>query len=114
MGAVGPLLLGLHAEVAAQLAERDLHLPALDEPADDLQQLLRRVGDNRACGSKRRRGSRSSAQRSGTAAGVVPNGGARADLHHPVALAVPARNDHALPGRRPVGQYRREVRQARP
>src|SRR5215204_1789471 len=33
---VRPLALGLNAEVVAYLAEGDLHLPTLDEPADDL------------------------------------------------------------------------------
>jgi hypothetical protein len=41
---VRPLALGLDAGVVACLAEGDLNLPALDEPADDLQRLLRGVG----------------------------------------------------------------------
>src|SRR3954451_484740 len=41
---VRPLPLGLDAEVVADLSEGDLQSPALDEPADDLQWLLRRVG----------------------------------------------------------------------
>lgn len=34
-GDVGTLPLGLDAQVVTHLAEGDLHLPALDEPADD-------------------------------------------------------------------------------
>src|SRR4029450_12448303 len=36
-GQVGPLPLGLDAQVVAHLAEGDFELPSLDEPADDLQ-----------------------------------------------------------------------------
>src|SRR3954463_13622123 len=43
-GLVGPLPLGLDTEVVADLSERDLQLPALREPAEDLQRLSRRVG----------------------------------------------------------------------
>src|SRR4051795_9344763 len=63
---VGPLPLGLDAEVVTDLSEGDLQLPALREPAEDLQRLLRQVGAEKACGSKRRLGSRSSTQRIGT------------------------------------------------
>ena len=41
---VRPLPLGLDAQVVAHLAEGDFELPSLDEPADDLQRLLRQVG----------------------------------------------------------------------
>jgi hypothetical protein len=40
---VRPLPLGLDAEVVADLSEGDLQPPSLDEPADDLQRLLRCV-----------------------------------------------------------------------
>src|SRR3954471_13138922 len=43
-GLVRPLPLGLDAEVVADLSEGDLQLPALREPADDLQRLLCQVG----------------------------------------------------------------------
>ena len=36
---IGPLALGLDAEMVTHLAEGDLHLPALDKPADDLQRV---------------------------------------------------------------------------
>jgi hypothetical protein len=45
---------------------------------------------------------------------MPPDGGARADLHDALALAIPARHGHAPPRRLPVGQHCREVRQARP
>ncbi|MDF2975195.1 MAG: hypothetical protein K0R61_5645 [Microvirga sp.] len=41
---IGPLALGLDAEMVTHLAERDLHLPALDKPADDLQRLAGGIG----------------------------------------------------------------------
>ena len=40
---VRPLPLGLDAEVVTDLSECDLQLPALREPAEDLQRLLRKV-----------------------------------------------------------------------
>jgi hypothetical protein len=42
-GLVGPLPLGLDAQVVAGLSECDLQLPALRKPAEDLQRLLRQV-----------------------------------------------------------------------
>src|SRR5688500_13616321 len=39
-----PLALGLDAEMVAHLAERDLHLPAPDVPADDLQRVASGIG----------------------------------------------------------------------
>src|SRR3954468_16353727 len=41
---VRPLALGLDAEMVPHLAEGDLQLPTLDEPADDLQGILAHVG----------------------------------------------------------------------
>ena len=41
---VRPLPLGLDTQVVAHLAEADLQLPTLDEPANDLQRLLGGVG----------------------------------------------------------------------
>ena len=43
-GQIGPLPLGFDTKVVADLSERDLQLPSLREPAEDLQRLLRGVG----------------------------------------------------------------------
>jgi hypothetical protein len=52
--------------VVADLAEGDFQLPALDEPADDLQWLLRRVGAEQGLRIEAPAGTRSSTQRIGT------------------------------------------------
>ena len=64
-GLVRPLPLGLDAEVVTHLAEGDFDLPALDEPADDLQRLLRQVGAEQGLRIEALQGSRSSTQRIG-------------------------------------------------
>ena len=43
-GQIGPLPLGFDTKVVADLSERDLQLPSLREPAEDLQRLLCGVG----------------------------------------------------------------------
>src|SRR5215212_8431623 len=78
---------------------------------------------SRACGSKRRRGSRSSTQagvaqqhpadRHDRQPSMAPDGIPRADLDEPVALAIPAGHGHAPPWRGRVGQHLGQVRQAR-
>ena len=68
---VRPLAPRLDPEVAAHLAERDLHLPALDEPAQDLHEAARLIGAKEACGSSWPKGSRTSTHRVG-AAGIPP------------------------------------------
>src|SRR3954467_12718243 len=43
-GQVRPLALGLDAEVVTHVPEGDFHLPALDEPGQDLQRIAGEVG----------------------------------------------------------------------
>src|SRR5215212_541135 len=43
-GQVRPLALGLDAEVVTHVPEGDFHLPALDEPGEDLQRIAGQVG----------------------------------------------------------------------
>src|SRR3954447_24327860 len=43
-GQVRPLALGLDAEVVTDVPEGDFHLPALDEPGQDLQRIAGEVG----------------------------------------------------------------------
>src|SRR5215207_6280284 len=43
-GQVRPLALGLDAEVVTHFPEGDFHLPALDEPGEDLQRIAGEVG----------------------------------------------------------------------
>ena len=84
---VRPLTLGLDAEVVAHLAEGDFQLPALDEPADDLQRLLRQVGAEQRLWFEAAAGvaQQHPADRHDRQAAVTPDGGVRAELH-PVCL----------------------------
>ena len=95
---VRPLTLGLDAKVVTHLAEGDFELPALDESADDLQRLLRRVGAEQRLRIEAPAGiaQQHPADRYHRHAAVAPDGGVRADLHDAVALAVPANITVAL------------------
>src|SRR3954470_4406178 len=70
---------------------------------------------SRACGSKRRWGSRSSAQRIGTTGSPAWHQTACPEQisTEPVALAIPAGHGHAPPRRGRVGQHLGQVRRAR-
>src|SRR3954468_15793174 len=111
---VRPLPLGFDAEVVAHLAEGDFELPALDEPADDLQRLLRQVGAEQRLRVEATAGiaQQYPADRHDRHAAVAPDGGIRTDLHDAVALAVPAGHGHPLPAGGLVGQYLGQGRQA--
>ena len=113
-GLVGPLPLGLDTEVVADFSEGDLQLPALREPAEDLQRLLRQVGAEQGLRVEAPAGvaQQHPADRHDWHAGVAPDGGIGADLHHALAFAVPVGHDHALPRRGWVGQHRGQGRQA--
>ena len=43
-GLIGPLALGFDAEVATDLGEGDLHAPAANEPAQDIEWICREIG----------------------------------------------------------------------
>ena len=79
-GLVRPLPLGLDAQVIAHLAESDFELPALDEPADDLQRLLCRVGAEQGLRIEAPAGiaQQHPTDRHDWQAAVAPNGGVRA------------------------------------
>src|SRR4051812_42263851 len=98
---VGPLPLGLDAEVVTDLSEGDLQLPALREPAEDLQRLLRQVGAEQGLWIEAPAGiaQQHPADRHDRQAGMTPDGGVGADLHHTLALAVPVGHGDAWPDR---------------
>jgi len=102
--------------MVAHLAEGHLQLPTLDEPPDDLQRVLRRLGAQQRLWVEalERVAQQHPADRHRRHPGMPPDGGAGVDLHGPVSLAVPAGHGHAPPWRLLVGQHRREGRQARP
>ena len=87
-GPVRPLALGLDAEMVADLAEGDLHLPALDEPAQDLQRVLVGIGAEQGLRVEAAPGvaQQHPADRHDRQPGVAPDGGAGADLDDALAL----------------------------
>ena len=108
------LPLGLHTEVVAELTERDLQLPALREPADDPQRLLRHIGAEQGLWVEAPTGvaQQHPADRHDWQATMAPDGGIGAELHHALALAIPVGHGQALPNRGLVGQHLGQGRQA--
>jgi hypothetical protein len=113
-GTVRPLALGLDAKMIAHLAEGHLHLPALDEPAHDLQRVARGIGAEQGLRVEAMPGiaQQHPADRHDRQAGVAPHSGGGADLDGSVALAIPAGYRDLGPAGVLVGQEGGEVRQA--
>src|SRR4051794_7414105 len=88
-GLVGPLPLGFDAEVVAGFSERDLYLPTLCEPAEDLQRLLRGVGTEQGLWVEAPAGvtQQHPTDRHHRQAAMAPEGGLGADLHHMALLS---------------------------
>src|SRR5215212_5791425 len=111
---IRPLALGLDAEMVAHFAEGDFHLPALDEPADDLQRLASGIGAQQGLRVEAmlRIAQQHPTDRQDWQASMAPDRGGGIDLDDPIALAVPAGYGDPYPGRVPGGQDLGEVRQA--
>jgi site-specific DNA recombinase len=89
-------------------------LPALREPAEDLQRLLRQVGAEQGLWVEPPAGiaQQHPTDRHHRQSAMAPDGGLGADLHHALALAVPVGHRHPLPWRGLIGQHRGQGRQA--
>ncbi len=90
---------------AARLLEGDLHLPALDKPAQDLLGARRRVGAEQSLRGERAQGiaDQHPAQGHGRQAAVVPDRRVGGDLDVRVPRPIPVRRRdaaQAVPGRR--------------
>src|SRR5271168_5114749 len=85
--------------------EGDLDLPAVDEPADDLDRVRLEVGAEEGLGFHLVLGlpfgltDEDPADRNGREAAVIPEGGACRDLDGAVGPAIPERDGEALPER---------------
>src|SRR4051794_24766293 len=79
---VRPLALGLDAEVVTHFPEGDFHLPALDEPGEDLQRIASEVGAEEGLWVEAALGvsEEHPADRHGGPPSMVPNGGGGVDL----------------------------------
>src|SRR4029078_10327381 len=114
-GLIGPLALGLDAEVSAYLGEGNLGAPATNEPAQDVERIGREVG-----AQKRLRAElilavahQHIADR-GVMAGMRPDGVAADDLDLALCAAIPACNLQALPACATARQLLRQAREETP
>src|SRR4051794_37945652 len=112
-GLIGPLALGLDAEVATDLGEGNLGAPATNEPAQDVERIGGEIG-----AQKRLRAElilavahQHIADRD-VMAGMRPDGGAADDLDLALGAAIPACNLQAMPACAAARQLLRQVRQA--
>jgi hypothetical protein len=101
--------------MVAHLAEGDLHLPAPDDPADDLQRVAGGIGAEQGLWVEAvlRIAQQHPTDRQDWQASLAPNRGSGTDLNDALPLPVPRGHGHPLPARGPIHQHVREVRQAR-
>src|SRR5215211_3330468 len=112
-GLIGPLALGLDAEVATDLGEGDLGTPAANEPAQDIERIGCEIGAQEGLRTELilAVAHQHVADRD-VVAGMRPDGGATDDLDLALGAAIPACNLQALPACAAAGQLLRQVRQA--
>jgi site-specific DNA recombinase len=89
-------------------------LPALDEPADDLERVAVGIGAEQGLRVEAALGvaQQHPTDRDDRHAAVTPDGSDGVDLHDALARAIPARHRDALPGRGCLGDYSGECGQA--
>src|SRR3954449_5096519 len=112
-GLIGPLTLGLDAEVAADLGEGDLHAPAANEPAQDIKRIGCEIGAQEGLRAELilAIAHQHVADRD-VVAWMRPNGGAADDLNLALCAAIPACDLQAVPPCVTARQLLRQVRQA--
>jgi hypothetical protein len=96
---VGPLALGFDAKMGAAFLERDLELPARDEPLEDIDRSGIEIGaeEGLRCKLAARIADQQPSDGHGGQAAVVPDRGAGGDLDETIGAAVPERDGVALP-----------------
>src|SRR5215210_2640025 len=109
---IGPLALGFDAEVATDLGEGDLHAPAANEPAQDIERIGCEIGAQEGLRAKLilAVAHQHIADRD-VMAGMRPDGGAADNLDLARGAAIPACNLQALPACAAARQLLRQVRQ---
>src|SRR3954451_17006540 len=110
---IGPLALGLDAEVAADLGEGDLHAPAANEPAQDIEWIGGEIGAQEGLRAELilAVAHQHVADRN-VVAGMRPDGRAADDLDLRLCAAIPACNLQTTPARAAARQLLRQARQA--
>src|SRR5690242_14939649 len=112
-GLIGPLPLGLDAEMATDLGEGDLGGPAADEPAQDIERIGGEIGAQEGLRAELipAVAHQHVADRD-VVAGMRPDSGAADDLDLALGAAIPACNLQAVPARIAARQLLRQARQA--
>src|SRR4051794_10601919 len=110
-GLIGPLALGLDAEVTTDLGEGDLHAPAADEPAQDIERIGGEIGAQEGLRAELilAVAHQYVADRD-VMAGMRPDGRAADDLDLALCAAIPACNLQAVPACAAARQLLREAR----
>src|SRR3954451_20714457 len=97
-GLIGPLALGLDAEVATDLGEGDLHAPAADEPAQDIERIGGEIGAQEGLRTELILAvTHQHVADRDVMAGMRPDGGTADDLDLALCAAIPACNLQAMP-----------------
>src|ERR1700730_6307042 len=96
---VGPLALGFDAKMVAAFLERDLELPARDEPLEDIDRSGSEIGaeEGLRCKLAARIAGQHPSDGHGGEAAVVPDRGAGGDLDETIGAAVPESDGVTLP-----------------
>src|SRR3954471_4044976 len=110
---IGPLALGLDAEVATDLGEGDLDAPAANEPAQDIERIGGKIGAQEGLRAELilAVAHQHVADRD-VVAGMRPDSGAADDLDLALCAAIPACDPQAVPACVAARQLLRQVRQA--
>ena len=90
-GQIGPLALGLHAQMGAHLLKGDFQLPAQDKPFQDLGRVRRRVGAEQGLGSEGALGvsDQHPTNEHSRLAGAVPDHRLRGEFHRAGGAVIP-------------------------
>src|SRR3954469_24874480 len=112
-GQVGPLALGLNAQMRPGLLERGLQLPTLNEPAQDLVRVLVGVGAEQGLRAElaKRVTHQYPPDRHDGQSSMAPDRGAGAQVNGALAPAIPARHQGVLPDRARIDKHLGQVPQ---
>src|ERR1044071_883282 len=112
-GLIGPLALGLDAEMATDLGEGDLGAPAASKPAQNIEWICGEIGAQEGLRAELILAvAHQHVADWDVVAGMRPDGGAADDLDLALCAAIPACNLHAAPAYVVARQLLRQVRQA--
>src|SRR5690349_14664323 len=112
-GLIGPLALGLDAEVATDLGEGDFGAPAASKPAQDIERIGRGIGAQEGLRAELILAvAHQHVADWDVVAGMRPDGGAADDLDLALGATIPACDLQAVPACVTARQLLRQARQA--